>query len=79
MPSPELAAIVGAEPLARTEAVSRLWAYIKAHDRQNPENRREILADAKLRAVRGTPAKPHGGQDKVIMFELNKHLGQHLT
>ena len=30
-PSKELAAIVGAEPLARSEAVSRMWAYIKEH------------------------------------------------
>jgi chromatin remodeling complex protein RSC6 len=70
-PSPELAAIVGTEPLSRPDAVSKIWSYIKEHKRQNPENRREILADDKLRPV-------FGGLDRVSMFEMNKHLGQHL-
>ena len=52
-PSKELAAVVGKEPLPRAEAVSRVWAYIKQHQLQNPENRREILADDKLAAVFG--------------------------
>jgi chromatin remodeling complex protein RSC6 len=69
-PSQELAAVVGGEPLARAEAVSRVWAYIKQHQLQNPENRREILADDKLAAV--------FGKSKVTMFEMNKHLAQHL-
>jgi upstream activation factor subunit UAF30 len=69
-PSPELAAVVGAQPLARGEVVSRVWGYIKTHNLQNPENRREILADDKLRQV--------FGRDRVTMFEMNKHLAQHL-
>jgi chromatin remodeling complex protein RSC6 len=69
-PSKELAAVVGTDPLPRGEVVSKVWAYIKKHQLQNPENRREILADAKLAAV--------FGQKKVTMFELNKHLAQHL-
>jgi chromatin remodeling complex protein RSC6 len=70
-PSPELAAVIGPEPLARTEAVSKIWAYIKAHDLQNPQNRREIVADDKL--------KPVFGADKVTIFEINKHLARHLA
>ncbi len=69
-PSPELAAVVGSHPLPRTEAVSKVWEYIKKHQLQNAENRREILADDTLRKV--------FGQDKVTMFEMNKHLAQHL-
>lgn len=69
-PSPELAAVVGPHPLPRTEAVSKIWEYIKKHQLQNPNNRREILADDTLRSV--------FGQDKVTMFELSKHLAQHL-
>jgi upstream activation factor subunit UAF30 len=71
-PSPELAAVVGAEPLSRADAVKRVWDYIKVHKRQNPENGREILADEKLKKV-------FGGEAKVTMFELNKHLSQHLN
>jgi hypothetical protein len=46
--------------------------YIKANNLQNPENKREILADEKLRAV-------FGGKNKVSMFEMNKHFAQHLS
>jgi upstream activation factor subunit UAF30 len=69
-PSKELAAVVGTEPLPRGEVVSKVWAYIKQHQLQNPENRREILADDKLEAVFGAK--------KVTMFEMNKHLARHL-
>ena len=71
-PSDELAAVVGGPaPLPRSEAVSKVWDYIKVHNLQNPENRREILADDRLRKV--------FSKDKVTMFEMNKHLAQHLT
>jgi chromatin remodeling complex protein RSC6 len=69
-PSAELAAVVGPEPLPRGQVVSRVWDYIKEHRLQNPANRREILADDKLRLV--------FGKDKVSMFEMNKYLAQHL-
>ena len=70
-PSKELATVVGSEPLPRGEVVSKVWDYIKKHDLQNPENRREILADDTLEAV--------FGKKKVTMFEMNKYLAQHLT
>ena len=54
----------------RGEVVSKIWEYIRSHNLQNPENRREILADDKLTKVFGT--------DKVTMFEMNKHLARHL-
>lgn len=69
-PSPELAAIVGTADLPRSEIVSKMWAYIKSNNLQNPENKREILADAKL--------KPIFGADKVTMFEMNKHIAKHV-
>jgi chromatin remodeling complex protein RSC6 len=69
-PSEELGAVVGSEKLARGEAVSKVWAYIKANKLQNPKDGREILADDKLRKV--------FGKDKVTMFEMNKHLARHL-
>jgi chromatin remodeling complex protein RSC6 len=69
-PSEELAAVVGGEPLPRGDVVSKVWDYIRKHDLQNPENRREILADDNLEAV--------FGRKKVTMFEMNKYLSQHL-
>ena len=69
-PSAELAAVVGPDPLPRGQVVRRVWGYIKEHGLQNPANRRETLADDKLRPV--------FGKDKVTMFEMNKYLAQHL-
>ncbi len=69
-PSEDLAAVVGEEKLARGEVVSKVWAYIKANKLQNPEDKREILADDKLQKV--------FGKDKVTMFEMNKHFSNHL-
>ena len=71
-PSEELSAVVGPDPLPRGEMVSKVWEYIKANNLQNPANKREILADEKLRPVLG-------GKDKVSMFEMNKHFAQHLS
>ena len=44
-PSKELAVIVGTNPLPRSEVVSKVWEYIKKNELQNPENKREIVAD----------------------------------
>ncbi len=69
-PANELAAVVGSKPLPRPEVVSKVWDYIKKNNLQNPQNKREIRADDKLRAV--------FGKEAVSMFEMNKHLAQHL-
>ena len=69
-PSAELAAIVGDKPLPRGEVVSKVWEHIKKHNLQNPSNKREIVADDKLKKV--------FGKDKCSMFEMNKHLAAHL-
>lgn len=70
-PSADLAVIVGAEPLARTEATKKLWDYIKAHNLQNPANKRNILCDAALKRVMG--------KDEVTMFEMTGLVGAHLS
>jgi chromatin remodeling complex protein RSC6 len=70
-PSTELAAVVGPGELSRAEFVAKVWEYIKKNNLQNPEDKREIIADSKLKPV-------FGGRDKVSMFEMNKYLAQHL-
>lgn len=69
-PSPQLAAVIGAEAVPRTEVTKRIWAYIKEHNLQNPANKRNILCDAKLKAVMG--------KDEVTMFEMTGLVGKHL-
>ena len=71
MPSAELAAIVGAEPLPRTEVVSKIWDHIRRHELQDPADKRTIVADDKLRAI--------FGKDRCTMFEMQKLLSPHLT
>ncbi len=68
--SPELSAVVGDKPLPRTEIVSKLWVYIKAHNLQDQANKRMINADAKLLAVFGKP--------QVSMFEMAGLIGKHV-
>jgi chromatin remodeling complex protein RSC6 len=70
-PSPELAAITGSAPLPRSEVVSKVWDHIRKNNLQNPQNKREILADDKLKKVFGV--------DRCTMFEMNKHLSKHLS
>jgi chromatin remodeling complex protein RSC6 len=69
-PSPELAVIVGSQPLPRTEVTKRMWDYIKARNLQNPANKRNILCDDALKAVMG--------KDEVTMFEMTGLVGRHL-
>ena len=71
-PDATLAAVVGSQPLPRTELTKRLWAYIREHQLQDAQDRRRIRADDKLRAVLD-------GQDSVTMFELTKCVNRHLT
>ncbi|NVO06827.1 MAG: DNA topoisomerase III [Rhodoferax sp.] len=70
-PSAELAAVIGAEPVARTQVIKKLWDYIKANGLQDAKDKRSINADAKLLAVFGKP--------QVTMFELAGIAGKHLT
>lgn len=69
--SPELAVIVGAGPMPRSEVVKKLWAYIKEKDLQNPANKRNILADDALKVI--------FGKDEVTMFEMTKLVSAHLS
>jgi upstream activation factor subunit UAF30 len=70
-PSAELAAIVGQDPLPRTEITKKLWDYIKAHGLQDAQNKRQINADATLAPI-------FGGKTSISMFELAKLVSQHV-
>jgi len=70
--SEELAMVVGKGPLPRSEVVKKLWVYIKKNDLQDKKNRRNINADANLKAV-------FGGKGTVNMFEMTKLVSKHLS
>lgn len=70
--SPELAAVIGAGPMPRSEVVKKLWVYIKEKGLQDPQNKRNINADEALKKV-------FGGKDVVNMFEMTKLVAKHLS
>lgn len=69
-PSPALAAVIGAMAVPRTEVTSKLWAYIKKNNLQDPAAKRFINADSKLKEVFGKP--------RVDMFEMTRLVQGHL-
>ena len=71
-PSETLAAVVGPKPVPRTEITKKLWAYIKKNNLQDKTNKRQINADAALKAV-------FGGKASVNMFDMTKLVGKHLS
>ncbi|MDO8521366.1 MAG: SWIB/MDM2 domain-containing protein, partial [bacterium] len=69
--SAELEAVVGKGPLPRGQVVKKLWEYIKSNNLQNPANKRNIKADAKLLPL-------FGGKNEVNMFEMTKLVSGHM-
>ena len=70
--SEELQEVIGKGPMPRTEVTKKLWAYIKKHKRQNPENKRNIIPDEKL-------SKVFGGKKEINMFDMTKKVNKHLA
>ena len=70
-PDEVLAAVVGSTPLARGPLTKALWDYIKKNGLQDEKNKRNINADAKLKAV-------FNGKATVTMFEMTKLVNTHI-
>jgi chromatin remodeling complex protein RSC6 len=70
--SSELAEVVGAGPMPRSEVVKKLWDYIKKNGLQDEKNKRNINADDKLKKV-------FDGKATVSMFEMTKLVSKHLS
>lgn len=70
--SQELQDVVGEKELSRPEVTKKIWEYIKAHNLQDPKNKRLIRPDAKL-------AKVFGGKEPLDMMKIAGVLGKHLS
>jgi len=70
-PDEKLAAVIGGEPISRTEVTRKLWDYIRSHNLQDPENKTLIKADDQLREV-------FDGRERVTMFEMTKLVFNHV-
>ena len=69
-PSASLAAIVGGNPLPRTEVTKKVWEYIKKNGLQDKAKKTMINADAKLKEI--------FKKAQVSMFEMTKLINAHL-
>ncbi len=70
--SADLAVVVGAGPMPRSEVTKKIWAYIKEKGLQDSVNKRNINADEALKKV-------FGGKEQVSMFEMTKLVSAHLS
>lgn len=71
-PDEALAAVVGSNPLPRTELTKKLWAYIKKNGLQDKKVKTNINADDKLKPI-------FGGKKVVSMFEMTKLVSGHVS
>jgi DNA topoisomerase-1 len=69
--SSELVAIVGNTELPRGEVTKKIWDYIKAHQLQDPANKRLIRPDALL-------ARVFGSNEPIDMFKMAGLLNAHI-
>jgi len=70
------------DPIARTDVTRYITSYIKEHDLQNPEHRREIVPDAALDKLFGPAMEPKDPNDEnsplvYTYLKLQKYLSAH--
>ncbi|KAK2371722.1 hypothetical protein P8452_45196 [Trifolium repens] len=68
--SPEMQDLVGLPEISRTQALKHIWAHIKENNLQDPENKRRIRCDEKLKKV-------FAGRDEVGMLEIAGLISPH--
>ncbi|CAL9062004.1 unnamed protein product [Musa acuminata subsp. burmannicoides] len=61
---------LGVPEISRSQAVKKIWEYIKGHQLQNPANKKEICCDEKLKTL-------FEDRDKVGMLEIAKLISPH--
>ena len=71
-PDEELAKIIGAKPLPRTDVTRKLWNYVCGCGLQDPRNQILIHSDRKLKRVLN-------GKRRVSMFQMTKLAFNHVT
>ena len=87
--SAELAAVVGAGPMPRSQVVSKLWQYIKGDDYEDDDGKKgsslrkgPTLQDPKNKRNINADASltsVFAGKKVVNMFEMTKLVSKHLS
>lgn len=62
-----------AQPRSRVDATKALCKYIKEHNLQNPDNRREIFPDEKLKKLLGYEE----GSDPLTYYSMQTYMKSH--
>ncbi|NP_001308625.1 SWIB_MDM2 domain protein precursor [Solanum lycopersicum] len=69
--SPEMQAFLGGmSEVPRTQALKLIWAHIKANDLQDPQNKKVIICDEKLKTI-------FGGKERVGFLEIAGLISPH--
>lgn len=68
--SPALRDFVGEKQISRATLTSKMWAYFKDNNLMDPENKRWVIADEKLKNLLGV--------DRFQGFTVSKYLSDHL-
>ncbi|KAK8959379.1 hypothetical protein KSP40_PGU009022 [Platanthera guangdongensis] len=68
--SPAMQAFLGVGEIPRTQALKHIWDYIKANNLQDPENKKIIVCDEKLKSILG-------GRDRVGFLDISGLLNPH--
>ncbi|KAK9163745.1 hypothetical protein Syun_004647 [Stephania yunnanensis] len=68
--SPAMQELLGVPEIPRTQALKQIWAYIKEHNLQDPENKKIIVCDEKLKKI-------FGGRDRVGFLEVSGLINPH--
>lgn len=74
--SPELCTFLGVPvgtEVARTEVIKRLVHYVKENKLQQPDNKRVIIVDDKLKTL----LCPSGKDDRVTFFNIQTYMKKH--
>ena len=74
--------VKSSDPIARTDVTRHITSYIKEHDLQNPEHRREIVPDAALKKLFGPAMEPKDPNDAnsplvYTYLKLQRYLSAH--
>ena len=73
--SAELCAFLGVEKdtlMARTDVTKEINKYVKANNLQNPENKRELILDDKLKTILTVPSDV-----TLTFFNLQRYMSHH--
>lgn len=62
----------GATELSRPQVVKQIWAYVKAHDLQDPNDKRILICDERMLPVFKKPTVSCFGMNKILSGHLKK-------